>query len=128
MKRIATTVVLFLMLGALPFAQAAPAPDVIGEWDLTTNSPVGETTNTVEFRKDGDAIKAFAKGAQGERPYDSLLIDGDKITLVLTIDYQGSPMTITYSGTIADKSINGSADFGGLALGNFSATRKEAAK
>jgi hypothetical protein len=47
---------------------------------------------------------------------------------VLTIDYQGQPMVITYSGTISEKSINGSADFGGLALGNFSAVRKEAAK
>ncbi len=55
-------------------------------------------------------------------------VDGDKITLVLTIDYQGQPMVITYSGTISDKSINGSADFGGLALGSFSATRKDAAK
>jgi len=127
MKRLAMTCLLFALLVAMPLAQAA-APDYLGEWDLTTNSPVGETTNTVEFRKDTDGLKAIAKSPQGERPYDSVAVEGDKITLVLTIDYQGQPMVITYSGTISDKSINGSADFGGLALGNFSAVRKEAAK
>ena len=69
-----------------------------------------------------------AKGEQGERPYDSAAVEGDKVTLVLTIDYQGQPMTITYFGTVTDNSINGSADFGGLAMGSFSATKKEPAK
>src|SRR6476660_167871 len=125
MKRLAMTCLLFALLAATALAQAAATPDYLGEWELTTNSPVGETTNTVEFRKDNDALKAFAKGEQGERPYDSVLVEGNKLTLVLTIDYQGQPMTITYSGTISDKSINGSADFGGLALGSFSATKKD---
>jgi hypothetical protein len=122
------TVLLFVVLAALPFAQDAPAPDVAGEWDITTISPVGESTNTVELKKDGDAWKAIAKSPQGERPYDSVAIDGSKVTLVLTIDYQGQPMTITYSGTVTDNSINGSADFGGLAMGSFSATKKELPK
>ena len=55
-------------------------------------------------------------------------LEGDQLTLVITIDYQGQPMTITYQGRVADTSINGSADFGGLAQGSFSATRKDAAK
>ena len=126
MTRFGLAALFVLCMASLTFAQDKPVVDIIGEWDLTTNSPVGETTNTVEFRKDDDALKAFAKGAQGERPYDSVLVEGNKLTLVLTIDYQGQPMTITYSGTITDKSINGSADFGGLALGSFSATKKDA--
>ncbi|MGC4082356.1 MAG: hypothetical protein QM736_09685 [Vicinamibacterales bacterium] len=54
-------------------------------------------------------------------------VDGNKVTLVLTIDFQGQPMTITYMGTLADGQINGSADFGGLAQGSFSAKKKDAA-
>lgn len=118
---------LLTVLVTRPLAQAA-APDLIGEWTLTTISPVGETSNTVEFRKVDDAIKAFAKGPQGERAYDSTKLEGTTLTLVLTIDYQGAPMVITYSGTVADTSINGSADFGGMAMGSFSAARKEPAK
>lgn len=127
MKRAGLTMVLTTLLAAMPFAQAPPAPEVFGEWELTTLSPVGESTNTVEFRKDGETVKALAKSPQGERPYDSVSVDGAKVTLVLTIDYQGQPMTITYMGTVADNQINGSADFGGMAQGSFSAKKKDAA-
>ncbi len=72
MKQLAMTCLLFATLVAMPMAQAAAAPDYLGEWELTTNSPVGESTNTVEFRKGTDGLKAFAKGDQGERPYDSV--------------------------------------------------------
>ena len=49
-------------------------------------------------------------------------------TLVMTIDFQGQPLTITYMGTLADNQINGTADFGGMAQGSFSAKKKDAAK
>lgn len=127
MKRMLAAALVMIGMSAFPLAQAAQ-PKVIGEWELTTLSPVGESTNTVEFKVDGETFKAIAKSAQGERPYDSAAIDGDKVTLVITIDYQGQPMTISYMGTVTDDQINGSADFGGLAQGSFSAKRKEAPK
>lgn len=126
MKRIGITVLLLASLAGWASAQTPASSDVLGEWELTTLSPVGENTNTVEFRKAGDTITAVAKSPQGERPYDSTTVDGNKVTLVLTVDFQGQPMVITYMGTVADKSIDGSADFGGLAQGSFSAKRKEA--
>jgi hypothetical protein len=124
MKRFAVTALLLALATAFPFAQATPAPNVVGEWEMKTMSPVGESTNTVEFRKTADAIKAFAKSPQGEREYERTTIEGDKLTLVITINYEGNPMTITYFGTITEESINGSADFGGLADGSFAMTRK----
>ncbi len=127
MKQFGLAVVFGLCMTALTLAQSA-APNLIGEWDLTTSSPVGESTNIVEFKKDGDTLKAFAKSPRGERPYDSMHLDGTTLTFVITVDYEGQPMVITYTGTIVDKSINGSADFGGLAMGSFSANRKEPAK
>ena len=119
---------LCLVLGTLlSAAQTAGVPDLVGQWDLTTISPIGESTNIVEFRKEGDALKAFAKGARGERPYDSMNLEGTALTLVITVEYEGAPMVITYRGTVTEKSINGSADFGGMALGSFAATRREPA-
>jgi hypothetical protein len=128
MKRFVVTALLLALATVFPLAQAKPAPDVVGEWEMKTLSPVGESTNTVEFRKTADAIKAFAKGPQGEREYEKTTIEGDKLTLVITVNYEGNPMTITYFGTITEDSINGSADFGGLADGSFAMTRKPAAK
>jgi hypothetical protein len=43
------------------------------------------------------------------------------VTFVLTIDYQGQPMTMTYTGTVDGKKMAGDVDFGGLAQGTWSA-------
>ena len=44
--------------------------------------------------------------------------------MVITIDYNGSPMIITYTGKIDGAKIEGAADYGGLATGTFSAAKK----
>jgi hypothetical protein len=66
----------------------------------------------------------MAKSDQGERPYDKIALAGSDVTIVLTVDYQGSPMIITYTGAVDGKRMSGDCDFGGLAQGNWSAVRK----
>ena len=97
----------------------------IGTWAFTTISPEGETKSTLVISEDGGKYKAVAKSERGERPYDSIAVEGSKITLVLTISYNGSPMTITYTGTIDKETMSGEADFGGLATGTWSATAQK---
>ena len=97
----------------------------VGTWAFTTISPEGETKSTLVISEEGGALKAVAKGERGERAYDSVAVDGSKITLVLTISYNGSPMTITYTGTVDKDKMSGEADFGGLATGTWSATAQK---
>ena len=96
----------------------------LGTWDLTTVSPEGEFKSVMEVREDAGKLVAVGKSPQGERKYDSVAVEGSNITLVITIDYNGSPMTITYMGKIDGAKIEGSADYGGLATGTFSAAKK----
>ena len=97
----------------------------IGTWAFTTLSPEGESKSTLVISEDAGKYKAVAKSERGERPYDSIAVEGSKITLVLTISYNGSPMTITYTGTIDKDQMAGEADFGGLATGTWSATAQK---
>lgn len=118
------------LLVALFVVGLAAAPlyaqkEAIGEWAFTTLSPEGEFKSTLVIREDGGALKAFGKSAQGERAYDSIAVDGSKITLVITIQYNGSPMTITYTGKVDKTKMEGEADFGGLATGTWSATAQQ---
>lgn len=53
-----------------------------------------------------------------------MVLKGHDVVLVLTIDYQGAPMTITLTGVVADGRMSGGADYGGLAEGTWSAARK----
>lgn len=93
----------------------------IGSWDLTTISPEGEFKSTLVVREEAGKLQAFGKSAQGERPYDSVAVEGSTITMVVTISYNGSPMVITYRGTIDKTRMEGEADYGGLATGTWSA-------
>jgi hypothetical protein len=97
----------------------------LGTWSFTTVSPEGTTQSTLVISEDGGKLKAVAKSERGERPYDSIAVDANKITLVLTISYNGSPMTITYNGKIDATKMEGEADFGGLATGTWSAVAQK---
>lgn len=121
--------VVCVILGSMlfmSFALVASAQNVaIGSWDFTTISPEGEFKSTLVVREEEGKLKAVGKSPQGERPYDSVAIEGNKITLVITISYNGSPMTITYNGTIDKTKMEGEADFGGLATGTWSAVAQK---
>ena len=114
------TLALFVFASSA-FAQKA----AVGTWDLTTISPEGEFKSTLVVREEGGKLVAVGKSAQGERPYDSVAVEGNKITLVITISYNGSPMTITYNGKVDKEKMEGEADYGGLATGTWSATAQK---
>jgi hypothetical protein len=106
-------------------AKAAAQKPGIGTWAFTTVSPEGTTTSTLVISEDGAKLKAVARSERGERPYDAVEVAGTNIKLVLTINYNGSPMVITYTGTIDSDKMGGDADFGGLATGSWSATAQK---
>ena len=118
--RVAIVTTALLLSSSAAFAQKA----ALGMWDLTTVSPEGTFNSVMEVRDEAGKLVAVGKSPQGERKYDSVAVEGSSITLVITIDYNGSPMTITYTGKINGATIEGEADYGGLATGTFSAAKK----
>jgi len=110
---------LVLTAGAVRAQSAA-----VGNWELTTSSPEGTFVSQLEIREEGGKLVAVGKSPRGERPYDSIAVDGSRIVLVITISYNGTPMTITYRGEIKAKEMSGDADYGGLATGTWSAAKQ----
>ena len=119
--RVALATFAFVAFSSAIHAQNA----AVGSWDFVTISPEGEFKSVLVIREEDGKLKAFAKGEQGERPYDSIAVDGAKVTMVLTVAYNGSPMVITYNGKLDKTKMEGEADFGGLATGTWSANRNE---
>ena len=117
------TVALALALSAICTFGAQTA-DLVGTWEVTTVSPESTRVHTMVVSKDGDGFKAIAKGPNGELSYDSAELKGTAVTLVLTINYNGAPMVITYTGKLDQGTLSGDADFGGLATGTWSAKRQ----
>ena len=119
-RRVVTVALVVVAVSALARAENA----AIGEWEFTTNSPEGTFVSQLEIRDEAGTLVAVGKSPRGERPYDSIAVDGNRIELVITITYNGTPLTITYRGQITGKEMSGDADFGGMATGSWSASKK----
>ena len=117
--------VVLVLVAVLALVLPAAAQDAaFGTWQLTTVSPEGEFSSVVEIRKEGETLVMVGKGQNGERRFDSVSVAGDKIAFSVTIQYNGSPMVLAYHGDIKGSTMEGGVDFGGLASGSFSATKK----
>ena len=111
---------LFLILCATTVvAQSASAA---GTWDATLTSPQGTFNVQLILKQDGDKLSGVVKSARGELPIEGTN-NGKDIKLKYTIKFQDNDMLITLTGALDGASIKGSADYGGLADGEFNAKR-----
>lgn len=118
--RVAIVAAALVLTASAAHAQKA----ALGTWDVTTVSPEGEFKSVMEVREEAGKLIAVGKSPQGERPYDSVAVEGSDITMVITVDYNGMPLVITYTGKIEGEKIEGQTDYGGMATGTFTAARK----
>lgn len=113
---------IFVLAAAPAFAQA----NVAGDWDVTLNSPQGATTIHATLKQDGEKVSGVLKSAMGELPFDDGKLVGTDLTIAFSVPFQGTPLLITLTGKVADTAIDGKADFGGMAEGEWSAKRPDA--
>jgi hypothetical protein len=98
---------------------------IIGSWDMIVESPQGKRPSTLVINQEGNKLSAILKTERGERPLDSVSLKGDEITIVMNVSFQGSEMVITYKGKVQNGIMKGTADFGGLAQGEWTATPRK---
>jgi hypothetical protein len=103
---------------------AAPAADISGTWTTSFDSQVGQQTYTYEFEVEGSTLTGHAKSNLGEGGLSGT-VDGDKVTFVENLDYQGQALAITYTGQIvsADE-IRFKRDVAGAGGEEFTARRQ----
>lgn len=118
MKRILGTGLVLLMTA---MAAAAQSASVVGSWDITIESPQGKRDSVLVIKQDAGKLTGAMKSPRGERPLDSVKLEGSDITFVMTANVQGQDMVFTYKGKVEKDSMKGDADFGGFATGSWSA-------
>jgi hypothetical protein len=81
------------------------AADITGKWTAAFDSQVGPQKYTFEFKADGAKLTGTAisdiGGNVAKTPITEGTINGDAITFVENLDYQGMQLKIAYKGTIA---------------------------
>src|SRR3954452_19001026 len=98
-----------LALVALAVIVAAPAyaqTTIVGDWDLTINSPQGANTTKVTFKQDGEKVDGLFKGPQGELPFTGTLT-GDTLKFTFQVQFQGQPLDIAMEGKVAGGEMTG---------------------
>ena len=97
----AATMVAATAVAVVPAAAiaAAPAADISGTWTTSFDSQVGKQTYTYTFTVVGGTLTGHSKSNLGESDLHGT-VDGDKVTFVENLDYQGMPLKITYVGKI----------------------------
>lgn len=103
---------------------AAPTAEISGTWTTSFDSQVGTQTYTYTFTVEGEAITGHAKSNLGEGDLRGT-VDGDKVTFVENLNYEGQVLAITYTGQIvsADE-IKFKRDVGGQGGEEFTARRQ----
>jgi hypothetical protein len=119
----AARVALAAVLALVPAGLFGQAADVAGEWDVTINSPQGSNQSLLTLKKDGDAWSGSLKGARGERALQDISWKGNELRFAMKINFQGQDAVFTYVGTLEKGALKGTADFAGMATGDWSAVR-----
>ena len=128
MKTFAKLVV--LMLVAIPAAltaqdaQKAKTVDLTGAWESVVESPQGAITSAANYKQSGEELTGTHVGQLGELPLKGT-VKGNAVAYQITVDMGGQQLTISYSGTVDGDTISGTADFGGMGSGTWTAKRKK---
>jgi hypothetical protein len=99
-----TVFVFGLMLTSSVSASAQTS--VAGEWDAVMNTPGGSVPLKLIFAVDGEKLTGTAKRSRGDVALVGT-VKGSDIAFSYTIDYNGNPFTVSFSGKVDGDKING---------------------
>ncbi len=99
--------ILFSALIVTMMAATALAADVTGTWTASFDTQVGKQNYTYTFKVDGNKLTGKAKSelAMTETEITEGMVNGDDISFVENLNYQGMPLKIVYKGKIAGDEI-----------------------
>ncbi len=112
------------VLLSAPVDGAAQA-DLNGAWDLTIMTDQGDQMLMIHIVQDGGDLTATGDAGEfGTFEWKGTL-EGSEVRFQWELDMQGTPLDIVFTGTVAEGAISGTADFGGMGQGDWSAKRAE---
>ena len=89
------------LMGLVLVATLAFAADVDGTWNGVITVTGSEVPVSWTFKADGEKLTGGVKQGGGpEIPLKDGKIDGNNISFVLPIDYQGTPLQVNYKGVV----------------------------
>jgi hypothetical protein len=119
MVRKALLAVLFLALASV----TALAADFNGKWTADVQSPRGTQTLTFDFHVDGATLTGKITSPRGDTDIQEGKIDGENISFVQVMNFNGNEFRISYKGKIKDDEITFTRQAGDRPAQDFVAKR-----
>lgn len=84
----------------LCLAGTASAADITGKWTATFDTQIGVQNYTYDFTVKDGKLTGRAKSENGDTEIIDGKVDGDKVTFVENLNFQGMEVRIAYTGKI----------------------------
>ena len=106
--------------------QAAPAGgiDVLGEWNLSVNSPQGAMTVKLLIQRQDGILSGSLNSQMGDAPLRDITVNGNQLRAVAAMNISGQSMDAIVTGTIEGNAIRGSIALGAMGAFDFTGTRQ----
>ena len=105
-------------------ATVALGQSVAGTWTASFETQIGVQEYTYTFEVDGTTLTGRAVSVNGDTEITEGSVNGNEITFVENLNYQGMPLQITYTGTISGDEIQFTRDIAGIATEELVAIRQ----
>ena len=121
-QRLSMALLAFVLLPLA--ALAADAPNISGTWTASFDTQIGKQEYTYTFAVKGAQLTGHAKSANGDTEITEGKIDGNKVSFVENLSYQGTSLRVAYTGTVTSPDeIDFTRDVGGQATEKLIAKR-----
>ena len=114
---------LLILSLALLLALPALAADITGKWTASFETQIGVQNYTYTFKVDGAKLTGLAESQYGKTELTEGAVKGDEITFTENLDFQGTPVKITYKGKISGDEIKFTRNVADIADEEFVAKR-----
>jgi hypothetical protein len=114
-------------IAALLLYSSVRAADVSGTWTAEFDTQVGKQNYTYVLKVSGSQLTGKAKSANGETELKDGKVEGDAVTFVEMLNFQGMELKVTYKGKVvsADE-IKFTRDVAGMVQEELVAKRSKA--
>lgn len=106
-------ILMIAIVAVLASCASAPKSPVLGSWDVSIESPIGELPGVFMFAADGAGSMAIqAPGSEGQPPaqFSNAVYDGNNVSFSADLDAQGQAITLMFNGTVEGDALTGSID------------------
>lgn len=113
---------------AAPPAAASSGPsavDISGTWAYEVNTDAGVRMATVTLNQQGETLTGRYKSQLGEAPLTGKIKDAS-FTFQVTLPIEGTPMTLTYKGTVDGNAVKGDVNVADLGSATFTGKKQGA--